>query len=58
MLISEALITALSNVITKGSGNTDIINSLLRLDCYDDPQIAQQILDDYAEIKGWEIYED
>ena len=29
-----------------------------RLECQDDPQIAQQILDDYAEVKGWEIYED
>lgn len=29
MLISEALRTALIDVITKGSGNTDIINSLL-----------------------------
>ena len=58
MIIIEALRTALTDVITKGSGNTDIINSLPRLECQDDPQIAQRILDDYAEIKGWEIYED
>ena len=29
MLMSEALRTTLTDVITKGSGNTDIINSLL-----------------------------
>lgn len=28
-----------------------------RFRCYDDPQIAQQILDNYAEFKCWEIYE-
>jgi hypothetical protein len=29
MIIIEALRTALTDVITKGSGNTDIINSLV-----------------------------
>lgn len=27
-----------------------------RFHCYDDPKIAQQVLDDYAITKGWEIY--
>ena len=42
----------------KWRGGLLIGKAFPRLRCSDDPQTAQQILDDYAELKGWAIYED